>query len=76
MRAKSKPAWPTQCQIARHSARMRQLGEKPSQLFGGQAWRDSGLGALEDLDKLGRRITEGRVVLAVAVGRRAGAVRG
>src|SRR5262245_58948832 len=47
-----------QGQIARQAARIRQLEAKLSQMLGDQAWRESGLGAPEDIDKLERRITE------------------
>jgi septal ring factor EnvC (AmiA/AmiB activator) len=47
-----------QGQIARQAARIRQLEAKLSQMLGDQAWRESGLGAPEDIDKLKRRITE------------------
>lgn len=47
-----------QAQIARQAARVRQLEAKLSQMLGEQAWRESGLGAPEDIDKLKRRITE------------------
>jgi chromosome segregation ATPase len=47
-----------QGQIARQAARTRQLEAKLSQMLGEQAWRESGLGAPEDIDKLKRRITE------------------
>lgn len=47
-----------QGQIARQAARVRQLEAKLSQLMGEQPWRESGLGAPEDVDKLRRRITE------------------
>jgi outer membrane protein TolC len=45
-------------QIARQAARVRQLQAKLSQLLGEQAWRGSGLGTPEDIDKFKRRITE------------------
>ncbi|MGH3222191.1 MAG: DUF6262 family protein [Streptosporangiaceae bacterium] len=47
-----------QGQIARQAARIRHLESKLSQMLGEQAWRESGLGAPEDTDKLKRRITE------------------
>lgn len=47
-----------QGQVARQAARVRQLEVKLSQMLGEQAWRESGLGAPEDIDKLKRRITE------------------
>jgi len=47
-----------QGQIARQATRIRQLESKLSQMLGEQAWRESGLGAPEDIDKLKRRITE------------------
>lgn len=45
-------------QVARQAARVRQLEAKLSQLLGERAFRESGLGAPEDIDKLKRRITE------------------
>jgi hypothetical protein len=45
-------------QITRQAARIRQLETKLSELLGEQAWRESGLGALADIDQLQRRITE------------------
>jgi hypothetical protein len=48
----------TQAQIGRQAARVRHLEAKLSQMLGEQAWRESGLGAPEDIDKLKRRITE------------------
>ena len=47
-----------QGQVARQAVRTRQLEAKLSQLLGEQAWRKSGLGAPDDIDKLKRRITE------------------
>jgi septal ring factor EnvC (AmiA/AmiB activator) len=47
-----------QGQIARQATRIRQLEKKLSQLLGEQAWRDSGLGAPDDIDRFKRRITE------------------
>lgn len=47
-----------QGQIARQAARIRQLENKLSQMLGEQAWRESGLGAPEDIDKLKRRINQ------------------
>jgi hypothetical protein len=47
-----------QGQIARQATRTRQLEAKLSRTLGEQAWRESGLGAPEDIDKLKRRITE------------------
>jgi transposase-like protein len=47
-----------QGQVTRQAARIRQLETKLSQMLGEQAWRESGLGAPEDIDKLKRRITE------------------
>ena len=47
-----------QGQVARQATRIRQLESKLSQMLGEQAWRESGLGAPEDIDKLKRRITE------------------
>jgi transposase-like protein len=47
-----------QGQVTRQATRIRQLEAKLSQLLGEQAWRESGLGAPEDIDKLKRRITE------------------
>ena len=46
-----------QGQVARQAARIRELEAKLSQMLGEQAWRESGLGAPEDIDKLKRRIT-------------------
>jgi len=46
-----------QAQIARQAARIRQLEAKLSHMLGEQAWRESGLGAPEDTDKLKRQIT-------------------
>ena len=45
-------------QVTRQAARIRQLETKLSQMLGEQAWRESGLGAPDDIDKLKRRITE------------------
>jgi chromosome segregation ATPase len=49
---------------ARQSARIRQLENKPAELLGEQVWKDSGLGAVEDIDALRRSVTmlEQRVV--------------
>ena len=47
-----------QGQIARQATRIRQLESKLSELLGEQAWRESGLGAPDDIDQLKRRITE------------------
>jgi hypothetical protein len=47
-----------QGQIARQAIRIRQLEKKLSQLLGEQAWRESGLGAPDDIDGLHRRIIE------------------
>ena len=47
-----------QSHIARQAARIRQLESKLSQMLGERAWRESGLGAPEDIEKLKRRITE------------------
>ena len=47
-----------QDRAARQAARIRQLEGKLSQMLGEQAWRESGLGAPEDIDKLRRRITQ------------------
>ncbi|MGC4814825.1 DUF6262 family protein [Micromonospora sp. DT228] len=47
-----------QGQIARQSARVRQLEQKPSELLGEQVWRETGLGAPVDVDQLQRRITQ------------------
>ena len=44
-------------QIARQAVHIRQLEKKLSELFGEQAWRESGLGAPTDIDQLQRRIT-------------------
>ncbi|MFC9706067.1 hypothetical protein ACFTWD_35870 [Streptomyces sp. NPDC056943] len=41
----------------RLAARTRQLEAKLSELLGEQAWRESGLGAPDDIDQLKRRIT-------------------
>jgi hypothetical protein len=43
---------------ARQAARIRLLENKLSELLGDQAWRDSGLGAPDDIDQLKRRITQ------------------
>src|SRR5215470_6613590 len=59
LRTRDKPMFRhAQGQIARQAARIRQLEAKLSQMLGDQAWRESGLGAPEDIDKLERRITE------------------
>jgi chromosome segregation ATPase len=42
----------------RHAARVRQLETRRSRALGEQAWRESGLGAPEDIDALKLRITE------------------
>jgi cell division protein FtsB len=42
----------------RLDVRVRQLEKKLSEFLGEQAWRESGLGAPEDIDALKRRITE------------------
>jgi chromosome segregation ATPase len=42
----------------RLDARVRQLEKRLSELLGEQAWRESGLGAPQDIDALHRRITE------------------
>lgn len=42
----------------RLDARIRQLEKKLSELLGEQTWRESGLGAPEDIDALKRRINE------------------
>lgn len=42
----------------RMTARIHQLEKKLSELLGDQAWRESGLGAPEDIDALKRRITQ------------------
>jgi Family of unknown function (DUF6262) len=47
-----------QGQISRQATQIRQLEKKLSQLLGEQAWRESGLGAPDDIDRLHRRITE------------------
>jgi len=47
-----------QGQVARQAARVRQLEAKLSQMLGERVFRESGLGAPEDIDKLRRRITE------------------
>lgn len=43
---------------ARLTQHNRQLQQRLSELLGEQAWRESGLGAPEDIDKLKHRITE------------------
>jgi septal ring factor EnvC (AmiA/AmiB activator) len=47
-----------QGQINRQAIRIRQLENKLSEHLGDQAWRESGLGAPEDIDTLKRRITD------------------
>jgi chromosome segregation ATPase len=47
-----------QAQIARQAAQIRRLETKLSEMLGEQVWRESGLGAPEDIDRLRRRITE------------------
>ena len=47
-----------QAQVARQAAQIRRLEGKLSQMLGEQAWRESGLGAPEDIDRLRRRITD------------------
>jgi hypothetical protein len=42
----------------RMTTRIHQLEKKLSELLGEQAWRESGLGAPEDIDALKRRITQ------------------
>jgi hypothetical protein len=42
---------------ARQAARVQQLEKRLSELLGEQAWRDSGLGAPDDIDALKQRIT-------------------
>jgi hypothetical protein len=42
----------------RMTARIHQLEKKLSELLGEQAWRESGLGAPDDIDALKRRITQ------------------
>jgi Family of unknown function (DUF6262) len=42
----------------RLTTRVRQLERKLSELLGEQAWRESGLGAPEDIDKLKRRLIQ------------------
>ncbi|WP_410575749.1 DUF6262 family protein [Amycolatopsis sp. cmx-4-61] len=42
----------------RQASRVRQLEKKLSELMGDHAWRESGLGAPDDIDQLKRRITE------------------
>ncbi|HEV2343455.1 MAG TPA: DUF6262 family protein [Actinocrinis sp.] len=42
----------------RQADRIRQLEKKLSELLGEQVWRESGLGAPDDVDQLKRRITE------------------
>jgi polyhydroxyalkanoate synthesis regulator phasin len=43
---------------ARQAARVQQLEKRLSQALGEQAWRESGLGAPDDIDALKRRITD------------------
>ena len=43
---------------ARQAARVQQLEKRLSQILGEQAWRESGLGAPDDIDALKRRITD------------------
>lgn len=43
---------------ARQAIRIRTLEKKLSELLGDQAWRESGLGAPDDIDQLKRRITQ------------------
>lgn len=45
-----------QQRAARLTARVQQLEQRLSQALGDQTWRESGLGAPEDVDKLERRI--------------------
>jgi len=45
-----------QQRAARFATRVQQLEQRLSQALGDQAWRESGLGAPEDVDKLQRRI--------------------
>jgi chromosome segregation ATPase len=47
-----------QAQAARQAAQIRRLERKLSEMLGDQAWRESGLGTPEDVDRLKRRITE------------------
>jgi transposase-like protein len=47
-----------QAQVGRQAAHIRRLENKLSEMLGEQAWRESGLGAPEDIDRLSRRITE------------------
>ena len=42
----------------RQAARIRQLENKLSEQLGDHAWRESGLGAPDDIEQLKRRITE------------------
>lgn len=42
---------------ARQATRIRQLESKLSEMLGEQAYRDSGIGAPDDIDQLNRRIT-------------------
>jgi polyhydroxyalkanoate synthesis regulator phasin len=42
----------------RQASRVRQLEKKLSELMGNQAWRESGLGAPDDIEQMKRRITE------------------
>jgi hypothetical protein len=45
-------------QLTRQATRIRQLENKLSELMGEHAWRESGLGAPTDIDRLQRRITD------------------
>jgi hypothetical protein len=45
-----------QHRAARFAARVRQLEDRLSELLGEQVWRDSGLGAPDDIDQLHQRI--------------------
>jgi len=48
----------TQDRANRQASRIRQLEKKLSELMGDQVWRESGLGAPDDIDQMKRRITE------------------
>lgn len=47
-----------QAQVGRQAAQIRRLEDKLSQMLGEHAWRESGLGMPEDIDRLKRRITD------------------
>lgn len=46
-----------QQRVARMAAHNRQLERKLSELFGERAWRESGIGAAPDIDRLQRQVT-------------------